>query len=181
MIAPVWQNQAWYPTLLQMLVSSPVLLPETQDILTSPRGEHHPMAMEGHLPLATWPISVDSKVFISLTWCLSPSGPSCHQLPNFDFCQNLFYLKELYNLRMIEMILTSDFLTGPCCATIEEYCLFFALPLNVHSTWQEAQQIDHPDMCKSKFKFISRRNRVTLMSLLIACKFSDFSDRSHYH
>ena len=57
MIAPVWQNQAWYPTLLQMLVSSPVLLPETQDILAGPRGEYHPMAMEGHLPLAAWPIS----------------------------------------------------------------------------------------------------------------------------
>ena len=57
MIAPVWQNQVWYPTLLQMLVSFPVLLPETRDILTSPRGEHRPMAMEGHLPLAAWPIS----------------------------------------------------------------------------------------------------------------------------
>ena len=56
MIAPVWQNQAWYPTLLQMLVSIPVLLPETQDVLTGPRGEHHPMAMDVHLPLAAWPI-----------------------------------------------------------------------------------------------------------------------------
>ena len=55
MISPVWQNQTRYPTLLQILTSFPVLLPEIQDILTSPRGEHHPMAMEGHLALAVWP------------------------------------------------------------------------------------------------------------------------------
>ena len=53
MIAPVLQNQALYPTLLQMLVSFQVLLPETQDILTGPRGEHYSMAMEGHLHLAS--------------------------------------------------------------------------------------------------------------------------------
>ena len=41
------------------------------------------------------------KVFISLTWCLSLSGPSCNQLPNFDFRQSLFYLKELYDLRIV--------------------------------------------------------------------------------
>ena len=55
------------------------------------------------------------------------------------------------------MILTSNFfLTGPCCAALE-YCLFFVLP---HSTWLEVQQIDHPAMCKPKFKFISRWNRI---------------------
>ena len=55
MIAPIWQNQTWYPTLLQMQMSFPFFLLETQHILTSPREEHHPMAMEGHLPLAAWP------------------------------------------------------------------------------------------------------------------------------
>ena len=33
----------------------------------------------------------NSNVFISLTWCLSPSGPSCHQLPSFNLCQSLFF------------------------------------------------------------------------------------------
>jgi len=45
----------------QMLVSSPVLLAETQDIQASPRGEHHPMALEGHFLIAAWPISYHSR------------------------------------------------------------------------------------------------------------------------
>ena len=28
-------------------------------------------------------------------------GPSCHQLPNFDLRESLFYLKELYDLRIV--------------------------------------------------------------------------------
>ena len=102
------------------------------------------------------------KVFISSTWCLSLSGPSCHQLPNFDLCQSLFYLKQLYDLReWFRWFLKAIFflLTGPCCATLEYY-LFFALPLIMHSTWLEAQQIDHPAMCNPKFKSVSSRNRI---------------------
>ena len=36
LIAPVWQTQIWYPTLLGMLVERPVLLPNTQNILQGP-------------------------------------------------------------------------------------------------------------------------------------------------
>lgn len=57
LIAPVWQNQVWYPGLLEMLVSEPVLLPMSQDILQNTQGEPHPLVTEGHLPLAAWPVS----------------------------------------------------------------------------------------------------------------------------
>ena len=57
LIAPVWQNQVWYPILLETLANEPVLLPMSQDILQNPQGEPHPLVTEGHLPLAAWPIS----------------------------------------------------------------------------------------------------------------------------
>ena len=38
LIAPVWQTQIWYPTLLGMLVEKLVLLPNTQNILQGPQG-----------------------------------------------------------------------------------------------------------------------------------------------
>ena len=33
LIAPVWQNQLWYPMLLQSLADIPILLPPCQDIV----------------------------------------------------------------------------------------------------------------------------------------------------
>lgn len=57
LIAPVWQNQVWYPRLLEVLASEPILLPMSQDILQNPQGDPHPLVMEGHLPLAAWPVS----------------------------------------------------------------------------------------------------------------------------
>ena len=59
MIAPVWHNQLWYPLLLERLRDYPILFPPTQDILTNSEGQRHQMALEGHLPLAAWPISGD--------------------------------------------------------------------------------------------------------------------------
>ena len=57
LIAPVWHNQLWYPLILECLSDYPILLPPIPKILTGPVGEDHPMVLEGHLPLATWPIS----------------------------------------------------------------------------------------------------------------------------
>ena len=57
MIAPIWQNQVWYPGLLKVLISEPILLPMSQDIIQNTQGESHPLVIEGHLPLAAWPIS----------------------------------------------------------------------------------------------------------------------------
>ena len=57
LIAPVWSNQIWFPQLLHCLVDLPILLPPSQDILTNSLGQHHPLVLEGHLPLAAWIVS----------------------------------------------------------------------------------------------------------------------------
>ena len=57
LIAPVWHSQLWYSTLLKSLMDYPILLPSTQDILLGPEGQSHPLVLQGHLPLAAWPIS----------------------------------------------------------------------------------------------------------------------------
>ena len=62
MIAPVWPNQLWFPQLLRRLRGPPILLPHTQDIISDPEGRPHPLVMEGHLPLAAWPISGNHSV-----------------------------------------------------------------------------------------------------------------------
>lgn len=59
LIAPVWPNQIWFPQLLSLLVDRPYLLPPTQSIVSDPRGQPHPLVVEGHLPLATWYVSGD--------------------------------------------------------------------------------------------------------------------------
>ena len=57
MIAPVWPNQTWFPQVLDSLSDYPVLLPPLTEIVSSPTGQCHPMAIEGRLPLAAWPVS----------------------------------------------------------------------------------------------------------------------------
>ena len=55
-VTPTWQSQPWYPTLLEMVVDYPVLLPGSPDLLRSPRGEPHPLIDQG-LHLAVWKVS----------------------------------------------------------------------------------------------------------------------------
>ena len=56
-VTPTWHSQPWYPTLLEMVVDTPVLLPKTPRLLLSPRGDTHPLAQQGSLQLAVWKIS----------------------------------------------------------------------------------------------------------------------------
>ncbi|KAI8511561.1 hypothetical protein Bbelb_106610 [Branchiostoma belcheri] len=59
LIAPVWKSQAWYPKVLNMLFESPVLLPQSWDLLFLPHNRRpHPLLPD--LMLAAWPISGDS-------------------------------------------------------------------------------------------------------------------------
>ena len=44
---------------LRSLVNLPILLLTAHNILKSSQGTIHPMVMEGHLPMATWPVSGD--------------------------------------------------------------------------------------------------------------------------
>lgn len=57
LIAPVWQTQPWYPRLLQLLVSNPILIPQTPDLLVNALKEVHPLVASNTLQLAAWKIS----------------------------------------------------------------------------------------------------------------------------
>ena len=46
--------------LLQSLADFSILLPPCQDIVLGQDSQNHPMAVQGHLPLAAWPISRES-------------------------------------------------------------------------------------------------------------------------
>ena len=73
LIAPVWQNQLWYPFLLRSLIDLPILLPPVQDILLNPEGQTHPLVGPGHLPLAAWLISGDPSALRDFQTGLSSS------------------------------------------------------------------------------------------------------------
>ena len=62
LIAPVWPNQTWFPQVLRSLASSPVLLPPLPSIVTNQESQLHPLAGQGRLPLAAWPVSGDPTV-----------------------------------------------------------------------------------------------------------------------
>ena len=56
-VSPVWPAQAWYPHLLQLLTSNPVLLSIHNDLLLDPLGNRHPLIINNSLPLAGWRVS----------------------------------------------------------------------------------------------------------------------------
>ena len=57
LIAPVWQAQPWYPTLLSLVVDFPILFPPELSLLSNQKGETHPLILKGTLFLAGWLIS----------------------------------------------------------------------------------------------------------------------------
>jgi len=59
LVTPVWQAQVWYPQVLEMLSDYPILLPPLPAILKNPRGEVHPLVIQGKLHLAAWKVSGD--------------------------------------------------------------------------------------------------------------------------
>lgn len=48
-VCPVWPKQAWYPHLVQLLTSNPVLLPIHNDLLLDPLGNRHPLIVNNKL------------------------------------------------------------------------------------------------------------------------------------
>ena len=56
LVAPIWPSQPWYPTLLELLVDFPRLLPHQQDLYLYTEGMNLP---EICLDLAVWPISAN--------------------------------------------------------------------------------------------------------------------------
>ena len=53
----VWPVQAWYPHLLQLLLSNPVLFPVQNDLLLNTLRNRHPLIINNSLPLAGWRVS----------------------------------------------------------------------------------------------------------------------------
>ena len=56
-VTPVWVSQTWYPQLLEMSISGPLLLETAHDLLKNPRGEFHPLVLNGTMKLAAWLVS----------------------------------------------------------------------------------------------------------------------------
>ena len=54
LVPPVWPTQAWYPSLLDLSVSLPVLLPTSQNLLLGPQGQIHPLIANQSLFIAAW-------------------------------------------------------------------------------------------------------------------------------
>jgi hypothetical protein len=62
LISPIWSCQPWYPTLLDMSIDTPLMLPGGKDLLTNPQGATHPLLeRSSSLRLAAWKISSDSS------------------------------------------------------------------------------------------------------------------------
>ncbi|XP_057294612.1 uncharacterized protein LOC130623139 [Hydractinia symbiolongicarpus] len=57
LITPAWQTQTWYGPLLEMLVTNPLLLPQSLSLLTNPQGKSHPLLENRTLRLVAWTIS----------------------------------------------------------------------------------------------------------------------------
>jgi hypothetical protein len=69
LVAPLWPTQAWYPSLLDLSMSPPVLLPFSQTLLLGPQGEIHPLLANQSLQLAAWHVSSDRcarKAFVRM-------------------------------------------------------------------------------------------------------------------
>lgn len=57
LVCPYWSSQPWYPLLLEMAVDIPLVLPFNKFLLTSQRGEPHPLIQNNALCLIAWRLS----------------------------------------------------------------------------------------------------------------------------
>lgn len=51
LIAPFWGSQVWFPSLLELMVDIPLLLPRSLDLLYNQMGSPHPLLVNGSLSL----------------------------------------------------------------------------------------------------------------------------------
>ena len=56
-VAPTWQSQVWYPTLLRMLKEKPLLLPHHTHLTLNQQDQIHPLITKKTLRLAVWTVS----------------------------------------------------------------------------------------------------------------------------
>ncbi len=57
LIAPLWSNQPWFPSLLGLCIDPPVLLPNIRNLLTNTEGENHPLVSNRSLKLGAFLVS----------------------------------------------------------------------------------------------------------------------------
>jgi hypothetical protein len=57
LIAPLWMNQPWFPSLLELCVSLPLLLPNLENLLTNIDEEPHPLVLNGSLKMGAFLVS----------------------------------------------------------------------------------------------------------------------------
>ena len=72
LVAPVWQNQAWFPRLLDLAVELPRLIPPCKDLLLDPRGQPHPLVCANKLRLVAWKISSSNTLQQEFRQTLQP-------------------------------------------------------------------------------------------------------------
>ena len=84
LVAPTCSAQAWCPTLLELLISDPLLLPKRRDLLTDPFNRFHPME---DLQLAAWKVSGDS----TMIWEYQRGLPSSSRLDGVHVGTNTAY------------------------------------------------------------------------------------------
>ena len=59
LVTPVWPTQAWYPSLLELSVSLPILLSWGPKLLQGTQDQSHPLVMNQTLQLAAWHVCND--------------------------------------------------------------------------------------------------------------------------
>ena len=72
LVAPIWPQQPWYPLLLELACDLPRRLPQSESLLTSAKGEPHPLLMTGSLQLAAWKLSGRSSLIEDFRNSLPP-------------------------------------------------------------------------------------------------------------
>ena len=57
LVVSVWQTQPWYPRLLQLLIASPIIIPQSPNMLLNALKEKHPLVENRTLRLTAWKVS----------------------------------------------------------------------------------------------------------------------------
>ena len=87
LITPTWHTQPWYPSLLQMSIETPVILPRINSLLKDPLGKEHHLITNKTLRLAAWKISGRDYLCQGF-W---------EQLPDLLLTQGEVHLQEIMN------------------------------------------------------------------------------------
>ena len=57
LVTPNWHAQPWYSQILDLCITEPLLLPQSQELLVDPKGQVHALVVNKTLKLMPWKIS----------------------------------------------------------------------------------------------------------------------------